>query len=93
MLSRMNYEGIEKACHILGGQTALARLMGVATPTVNQWVKQKRPVPIERCPAIERATNGAVRCEDLRPDVDWAYLRGTSAVNPQNPPIPERKAA
>lgn len=23
---------------------------------------------------IERATNGAGRCEDLRPDVDWAVL-------------------
>ena len=30
------------------------------------------------CINIERETNGAVRCEDLRPDVDWAFLRGTS---------------
>lgn len=28
--------------------------------------------------AIERESSGAVRCEDLRPDVDWEYLRGTS---------------
>lgn len=28
--------------------------------------------------AIESATAGKVRCEDLRPDVDWAYLRGTA---------------
>lgn len=27
--------------------------------------------------SIERESKGAVRCEDLRPDVDWAYLRGT----------------
>ena len=27
--------------------------------------------------AIERESHGAVRCEDLCPDVDWAYLRGT----------------
>lgn len=26
--------------------------------------------------AIERESGGAVRCETLRPDVDWAYLRG-----------------
>lgn len=25
--------------------------------------------------AIERESGGAVRCEQLRPDVDWAYLR------------------
>lgn len=27
--------------------------------------------------SIERESGGVVRCEDLRPDVDWAYLRGT----------------
>lgn len=27
---------------------------------------------------IERETNGVVRCEELRPDVDWNYLRNTS---------------
>lgn len=26
---------------------------------------------------IERESHGVVRCEDMRPDVDWAYLRGT----------------
>lgn len=30
------------------------------------------------CINIDRESNSAVRCEDLRPDVDWAYLRGTS---------------
>lgn len=27
------------------------------------------------CIAIDRESLRAVRCEDLRPDVDWAYLR------------------
>ena len=27
------------------------------------------------CIKVDRASAGAVRCEDLRPDVDWAYLR------------------
>lgn len=27
--------------------------------------------------AIERESGGVVRCESLRPDVDWAYLRTT----------------
>ncbi len=30
--------------------------------------------------AIERETNGAVRCEDLRPDVPWHVLRGSEAA-------------
>ena len=29
------------------------------------------------CINIERESGRKVRCEDLRPDVDWAYLRGT----------------
>lgn len=29
------------------------------------------------CIAIERESGGVVTCEDLRPDVDWAYLRAT----------------
>lgn len=28
--------------------------------------------------ALERESAGKIRCEQLRPDVDWAYLRGTS---------------
>lgn len=32
------------------------------------------------CINIDRESSGAVRCEDLRPDVDWGYLRGTGAA-------------
>lgn len=28
--------------------------------------------------AIERESKGKVRCETLRPDVDWKYLRNTA---------------
>lgn len=31
---------------------------------------------------VDRESFGAVRCEDLRPDVDWAYLRSTA--NPES---------
>ncbi|SOD15979.1 YdaS family helix-turn-helix protein [Nitrosomonas ureae] len=31
------------------------------------------------CINIERESSGAIKCEDLRPDVDWAYLRGTGS--------------
>lgn len=27
--------------------------------------------------SIERESGGRVTCEELRPDVDWAYIRGT----------------
>lgn len=38
------------------------------------------------CIAIERESGGAVRCEDLRPDVDWAYLRGTASPTHDHAP-------
>ena len=75
---------IKAACRAVGGQAALARLLGLAPPTVNQWVSGQRQVPAERCPEIEKATLGAVTCEELRPDVDWAYLRSTGPVKQQD---------
>lgn len=64
-----------RACTVVGGQANLARELGVSPPTVNQWAHGKRQIPAERCPEIERATGGEVRCEDLRPDVAWHILR------------------
>lgn len=69
---------ILKAANLLGGQASLARAMGVQPPTVNQWAKGDRPVPAERCPQIEQLTDGGVKCEELRPDVNWAVLRAKS---------------
>lgn len=60
-----------------GSNRDLARAVGVSDVIVSQWKTGARQVAAERCPAIERATSGHVRCEDLRPDVDWAYLRAT----------------
>lgn len=67
----------KQACVRIGGQSSMARCLGVSSPTVNQWVKGIRQIPAERCPEIEKVTLGAVRCEDLRPDIDWSYLRGS----------------
>lgn len=60
-----------------GTASRLARALGVSAVTVHEWTTGKKRVPAERCVEIERATDGAVTCEELRPDVDWAYLRGT----------------
>lgn len=58
----------------------LAAEIDVPAPLISQWRHGTRQVPAERCPDIERATGGAVTCEELRPDVDWAYLRQTRAA-------------
>lgn len=54
-----------------GAAAALAKAVGVHAVVVSDWRNDVKPVPHERCPAIERATGGAVRCEDLRPDAMW----------------------
>jgi DNA-binding transcriptional regulator YdaS (Cro superfamily) len=71
----MSTEKIMDACRSAGGQAALARLIGASPAFVYQWTTGRRPVPAEFCPKIERATQGQVRCEDLRPDIEWSVLR------------------
>lgn len=68
---------IKKACDIIGSQAALAKLLGVTQGYISQLATGHRQIPAEYCPAIEAATNGTVRCEEMRPDVQWAYLRAT----------------
>lgn len=71
---------LERAIRLAGGMTALARklqergkkLTGHAA--IYQW-KQSR-VPADYCPDIEELTG--VKCEELRPDVNWAVLRKTA---------------
>lgn len=78
-------------------QTELARKLQVTLPTISQWKlalsdRHYRQVPAERCPEIERITNGLARCEDLRPDVAWDVLRA-SAPTPETTPTTEPAAA
>ena len=63
-----------------GSAIALSRRLGIAPPLLSQWRTGARKVPAERCIDIERATGGAVTCEELRPDLAdrWSYLRGTT---------------
>ena len=60
-----------------GKAAELAKKLGVPTVLISQWANGVRQIPAERCPEIEKATLGIVRCEELRPDIDWSYLRGT----------------
>ena len=58
----------------MGGVAETVRKLSLnGHATVYQWTKTR--VPAERCPQIEQATTGMVRCEDLRPDVQWGVLR------------------
>ena len=61
-----------------GNASRLARSIGVSLSYFSQMASGYRPISPERAISIEKATTGAVRCEDMRPDIDWAYLRGTA---------------
>lgn len=65
---------LSKAILAAGSQKALAEQIGVVQSAVSNWIKRKN-VPSEYCPDIEAITG--VRCEELRPDVNWAVLRAT----------------
>ena len=68
-----------------GAALRLAKDIAAFSSDMSSWTIGKRPVPAERCIAIEQATAGLVRCEDLRPDVAWFVLRGTPGQTPCAP--------
>jgi DNA-binding transcriptional regulator YdaS (Cro superfamily) len=92
-------EALEAVLNLAFGGVAarMADHFGVSGQTVTWWRKGERdgkPVkfPADHCPECERLTGGAVRCEELRPDVGWDVLRTQGAdcqcsghVNPDNP--------
>ncbi len=69
----------------LGGPTAVARMVGCRVPSVIEW--RKRGIPADRCPAIERATMGAVTCETLRPDAAWSRIPDPAWPHPAGRPV------
>jgi len=63
-------------------QTDLARAINVKPQLIYQWVHNRRPVPVERCVAIERATGGAVTRRDLRPEIGGRFGRSLRMTMP-----------
>ena len=84
------------ACDAAGGQTQLANALGVTAAAVSHWVTGLRPVPIQHCFAIERATRGAVTRRDLRPDdwhLIWPELSDMPSAQPATAPTAQGVAA
>ncbi|ARP89803.1 hypothetical protein CAL14_05465 [Bordetella genomosp. 9] len=69
---------LDEAAKVFGSEAALARALKVSRAALNQWKKPGRQVPAEHCPRIEALTG--IKCELLRPSVDWAYLRRSGRV-------------
>ena len=74
-----------------GRQAKVAARAGIGTSFLSQLANGVRGVPAERCPAIEAATDGAVRRWDLRPD-DWHRIWPELIGSPGAPEVPEPAA-
>jgi DNA-binding transcriptional regulator YdaS (Cro superfamily) len=89
---------------ILGGTTAVAKLLNVKPPSVHGWRAAGIPDDklIRLAPILEKATGGVVSRRDLRPD-DWQSIwpelvdappptrRATDPLPPEAPDRPRRR--
>jgi transcriptional repressor of cell division inhibition gene dicB len=80
--TRTPLEALEAVIKLAFGGVAsrMAVHFDVSDQTVSWWRKGERdgrpqPFPAEHCPDAEQLTGGAVRCEELRPDVNWSVVR------------------
>ncbi len=64
-------DAIKQAATLMGGQKKLAQALGVTEGMVSHWLHGRNQVTLERAILIERLTGGAVRREQLRPDIAW----------------------
>lgn len=68
-----NETPLDRAIRLAGGMTAMARALDLSGhAVVYQW--KQNQVPAEHCPNIE--AKWGVKCEELRPDMNWHVLRG-----------------
>jgi hypothetical protein len=51
----------------LGGPRRISEICECKPPSVYSWVR----IPVDRCPALELASNGDVKVDEMRPDVTW----------------------
>ncbi len=58
---------LNNAIRLVGSQTAMANIIGVAPMAVYQW--RTKGLPAERVLAVEAATRGRVSRYELRPDI------------------------
>ena len=60
-------EALSHAVDLIGGQSAMGRLIGVSQASVWRWVDLKKHLPAEHVLKVEAATG--VSRHDLRPDL------------------------
>lgn len=74
-------QALAVAVRIVGGQAAMARLLGVSQPSVWGWLHKQKVLPSEHVLTVESATQ--ITRYDLRPDI-----YGSTPLEP----VPNRSA-
>ena len=72
-------DAFEKAIKIAGSKAALARSLGITPWALSKWNFNK--IPEDRCLSIEELTHQEVKADQLRPDINWAFVRSTKNSN------------
>jgi DNA-binding transcriptional regulator YdaS (Cro superfamily) len=72
-------DALEKAIKIAGSKSALARSLGITPWALSKWNFNK--IPEDRCLSIEELTHQEVKAEQLRPDINWVFVRSTKNSN------------
>ena len=67
ILDKAKLEELAARCETTAGQ-------------LKQIAYGNRRASVRLAVSLERETQGKITCEQLRPDVDWAYLRGSKAA-------------
>lgn len=68
----------------LGGPTRVARVLGLAAPSVHGW---RNGIPADHCPALERESGGNFTVEQMRPDVHWHRVPDPAWPHPDGRPL------
>ena len=61
-----------------GGPVSLSIKLGIRSQAVSLWASKDR-IPMARVPELVRVSRLlrlGLRAEDMRPDIDWAALKG-----------------
>lgn len=61
---------------------------GTSESYLRKAISTGQRLGVELCISLDRESKGIVKCERLRPDVDWAYLRSSGLASPH----PRRRA-
>ncbi|WP_136419954.1 YdaS family helix-turn-helix protein [Herbaspirillum sp. ST 5-3] len=65
-------------------RTRYVTACGTTEGYLRKAISINQQIGADLCIALERESSGAVPCESLRPDVDWAYIRASRNVPQEN---------